>query len=305
MGEFEEDVVLKQLRRDKTVSKETRRRNVLNHIKEKYGYLLDLPNNCLPPEHKASLGGGLRCFSMAWLRDKKTSNKILNKKGKGTKVRCGNPAKKGSFYCKKHGGANVNALVHGKMRNPVMAAYRTDADIPFGNLLELYLQDETVMDIKPELASLRVALNKYVKQLVEGAPLDIQDFMSHTRDLMDNELTSDVEKYFALKTLFDRVESLTNGHSLDRLARIIETISRVVERLQKAANSEQYAMTPDGFRIFLRAIVDVIQNNVTDEEALDKVKNQLMAISVNTKGRVGNYHGLSKVKDAEYTVEEK
>jgi len=304
MGDFEEDAELNRLRRDKSLNKSEKRRLKLEHIHKTYGHLLDLPANCLPVEHKASLGGGLRCFSLSYKRDQ-AGNKIkIDDKYK--RQRCGNPVVKGSFYCKKHKGGNNNALIHGKSRNPIVSMYRTTHDIEFADLLEVYLNDEIILDIKPELASLRVALQQYMKKLVDAKPQNLKEWLGRVEKLVTDEAMNKHEKFTALYAHFNSVDSMTNGNSLDRLARLVDTVSKVILRLQTAANQEQYILTPDGLKMFLRAIVDIVNNTIDDTETKTKVKNALAEVRLATKGNIGNYGGYKRdsIKDAKFIVEE-
>ena len=293
------------------MNKNSKRMAKLKYLYDEYGFLLDLPAAALPDEHKAKLGGGLRCFNKSCIRDKEGEKiyvmKISNGKEKrvAKRKRCGNPAVKGSFYCKKHGGGNNYHLTHGKSRNPILSLYRNE-DVAFADLLEVYMQDETILDLKPELGSLRIALQKYIGKLVDGKPLDLKRFMKSVDMIVLDDILSDSEKFNALKQSFDTIECLTNGDSLDRSGRIVETISRVISRIQQAASQEQYILTPDGLKIFIRAILEVIKDNVEDESVLRKIKEGMLEISVATKGNLATYSSFRKqrVIDAEYSVEE-
>lgn len=299
------DEELRRIATNKEVSKSWKTKQKAKYLFEAYGYLLDLPNNCIPEEHKAKGIKTIKCFGRSFVRNPKTKEKQKNSKGKFKRKRCSSPCVKGTFYCHKHGGGNTHALVNNKSRNPILSLYRKQGDPEFGDLIEAYLQDETVLDVKPELASLRAALNKYTERLVNAKPVNPKVFVKGAKNIMEEDYLSDYEKYVALKALADSVETLTSGDSLDRLTRIVDTISRVIHRVQTAANNEQYILTPDGLKVFLRCIIDIIKEHVEDVGTVNKIKEGFLEISTITKGKLGNYHNIKKenIKDADFTVE--
>jgi len=70
-------------------------------------------------------------------------------------------------------------------------------DPEFGDLIEAYLQDDAVLDVKPELASLRAALNKYTERLVNAKPVNPKAFVKHAKNIMS--LTQQLEVKTVIK----------------------------------------------------------------------------------------------------------
>jgi len=292
---IEEDYEYKLIRTDKVLSNSQKREKKLEYLTEKYGYFLSLPASCLPDEHRAKLGGGLRCFSFVFNRTDEGT------KIKGDKKRCGNPVVKGSFFCKKHGGGNSHNLVHGRNMNPMLSAYKKTYDGSLGDLLTCFVNDKDITDMRPELLSLRVVLNNYVSKLIDGKPANPKRFVKEAKNIVNAEELTDIEKFVMLKDLSDSVHTLTDGDSIDRLARVTETVSRVIERINKTQSKDDFILTPEGLRIFLRAIVDVINDHVLDENIKRSLHEALINISIKTGGDLSKYK--TNLIEADYIVE--
>ena len=292
---LKEDGTYMELVRDKELNKSKKIEMKRKHLEDNYQYLVDLPPSCLPEEHKAKLGGGLRCFRLVAKRNE-DGNKI-----KGSTKRCGNPSVKGSFFCKKHGGANTHNLVHGKMRNPMLSIYRGSFNNELGDLLELFVNDRDIMDVKPELIALRVALNQYVEKLANAKPVNAKMFVREMRKITSDEEMTNLEKFVMMKELFDNVATLTDGDSIDRIARTVESISRVIERIHKMQTRDDFMLTKEGLRIMLRAIVDAFNDVVEDEDKRKNLREALLAISVQTGGDISRYQ-KNEVIDIDHEV---
>lgn len=293
---LKEDYEYKMIRLDSNLSKDKKSEKKLDFLMEKYGYLIALPASCLPDEHRANLGGGLRCFSFVSLRNED------GRRIKGKNKRCGNPVIKGSFFCKKHGGGNTYGLVNGKSMNPMLAAYKKAFDGSLGDLLSCFVNDKDMTDIRPELVSLRIILNNYIKKLVDGKSINPNRFMKEINNIVEIEELSNTEKFVMIKNLSDSIHTITDGDSIDRLTRVIETLSRVTERINKIQSKDDYILTPEGLRIFLRAIVDIINDNIEDESAKRNIHEALMTISLKTGGDLNKYK-KEDIIEADYQVE--
>lgn len=271
----------------KELSRSTKRRRRLKKLLEKYGYLLHLPPKTLPPKHKASLGGGLRCFNKVFPRKLVNGRKIKDKTKE--KVRCGNPAVKGSFYCRKHKGGNSGNLKHGLDTLTVATGglYGRNMTSELGGLLEQFMNDPNIKDLRPELASLRMALSQYLKELTSNETKSSSiSLMMGIEIICHDDTISSREKFVQIRDVCASQSFLTDGESLDRLNRIVETISRVMERMHRIQTQDNYFMTPDGFKIFLRSIVDILKQNIKDSKTLQEIRNELMKASVQTRKNV-------------------
>jgi hypothetical protein len=283
--------------KNKDLSKSQKKNKKSEFLYEKYGYLLNTPSSCLDPEHKANLGGGLKCFHLTYKRDK-DGNKIKN-----VRKRCGNPAVKGSFFCKKHGGGNNYNIIHGRNINPMISAYKNVFNNQLGDLLDIFVNEEDILDAKPELMALRIVLNNHIKKLVNNKPSNPKRLLDKIVGIIEDEGLSNYERFSLVKDITDSVSTITDGDSIDRISRTVETISRVIERLHKIQSKDEFILTKEGLKIFLRAIVDIMNDVVEDRDVKNKFKEALLSVSVQTGGDLSKYHNKNVV-DAEYTVED-
>jgi hypothetical protein len=265
------------------MSKKNRKQQIRRRLYKKYGWLIDMPASELPAEHKANLGGGLRCFRTVYARDS-NGNKTKEKK------RCGKPAVKGSLFCQKHGGANTNALVHGKTADK-MQMYRNTYSNELGDVLHAFMTDPDIIDMKPELATLRTVLNNYIAMLARAEPKSPKRMCKIFKIILENEDSTALEKYQAVKSVIEEQTGLTDGRAIDRINRTVDTIGKTIERMNRIANKDQFIFTPDGYRLLLRAVVDVIRNVVQDIELQKRIKQELLNISTMTGGELVNYDG--------------
>lgn len=272
-------------------SKEKKRREALY---EKYGELISYEAKDLPENQRAKLGGGLRCFGRVPVRDKETGMKI-----KGKRRRCRNPALKGTLFCKKCGGKNTRAMVHG--RHATMAVYRGEYTHEFGGLLQAFMDDPKISDLRPELAHLRTIFLKYVSKLVNAKPKSPRKFVRFAKNVIDAEQFSDEEKYIAIKEAVEEQTTITDGRAIDRINRTIDTIGKTIERINKVQNRDEYILTPDGIKILLRAIVDIMEENVTDVDTIMNIREELLKTSTMTGGDLAKY----EEKQQERTIDVK
>ena len=74
---------------------------------------------------------------------------------------------KKSFFCKKHGGGNSYALAHGNRSQYSITGgeYGKKMDTHFSDLLEIFLNDPQITDLRPELAAMRMVFTEYLEEL--------------------------------------------------------------------------------------------------------------------------------------------
>jgi len=260
---------------------------------EKHGWKLDVPANMLPDNDKASFGGGLRCFRNVYMRDD-FGNKIPD----SPKIRCGSPAIKGSFYCKKHGGGNTNALVHGK-RALSSSLYRGAFQSNLGTLFDQFLNDPMVNDLRPELATLRTVLIKFIHSLNNTEKIDSpKKKLKIMRTIIQDQTLNPEEKFIQMKEFCNRQSLLTDTESVDKIGYLCDTIAKITERMARIQNKEQFTLTPDGLKLLLRCIVELITKYVPANQ-IEEIKRELVQLSVRTHG------DLKNIKSAEIVQEEK
>jgi len=273
-------------------SKDAKRMQKFKKLMQKYGYLLNLEPKDLPKKHKAKLGGGLRCFQRVYPRDDNG-----NKMREFARVRCGNPTARGSFYCRNHGGGNSYALVHGKstMNKHTGGAYGRGMPVEFSDLLEEFMNDPNITDLRPELSALRMALARYLEELTSDTTKEQPvNLIRQIKRILKDETSSNLERFIMVRDLCASQSFITDGESLDRLNKTVETISKIAERMHRIQSKDNYILTPDGLKIFLRAIVDILQEKIIDPKILKEIRDKLMEIHTRTEG------DLYKVDDAEY-----
>ena len=260
-------------------SAETVKGRRIKALYDEHGWKIFVPRNTLAEEDKTKNGRGLRCFRMRWVRDE-------NRKKTGEKVRCKNPCVKGSLFCKRHRGANSFALVHGKQSSEHIykGAFQTNTSL----LFDAFLRDPAITDLKPELAALKTALNNYMSRLSHGVPRKSKELLHIMKEtIMDPGLPS-YEKVRAIVELCSIQGCLTDGESLDRMARLIESIGRLTERIRRIQARDEFMLTPDGIKILFRCLIDVIKKHVP-EDKIDGMKKDLLDISIRTKGDLRLY----------------
>jgi hypothetical protein len=258
---------------------------------EKHGWKLDVPANMLPDEDKASFGGGLRCYRNVYMRDD-FGNKIPD----SPKMRCGNPAIKGSFYCKKHGGGNSNALVHGK-RALTSSLYRGAFQANLGTLFDQFINDPMVNDLRPELATLRTVLIKFIHSLNNTEKIDSpKKKLRILKNIVNDLALNPEEKFIQVKEFCNRQSLLTDAESVDKIGYLCDTIAKITERMARIQNREQFTLTPDGLKLLLRCIVELITKYVPENQ-IEEIKRELVQLSVRTQG------DLKNIRSAEITQE--
>lgn len=259
-------------------------------LMEQHGWKLNVPSSILAPEDKAKLSGGLKCFRMVYDRDK---DGVKLK----TMHRCGNPAAKGSFFCKKkHGGGNQNNLIHGK-NSMTSSAYRGAFKTELGDLFDTFLNDPAISDLRPEIAAIRTAYRTYMNELSASSkrvknPLAA---LKVIKNITKDKLLTPEERFAHIKEFCSRQATLTDGEALERIVAIGESISKIVERMNKIQNKEEFMLTIDGLKIIFRCVIDVLKEHVTPE-TLKLVKDNLITISARTQGDLSKYGELKQLE---------
>jgi hypothetical protein len=267
---------------------EEKQKNKIEMLLEEHGWKLDVPPSALPSDDRAPLGGGLRCFGKVYNRDD-FGNKIRTQ----PRRRCNNPCFKGSFFCKKCGGGNANALIHGR-RSGVSSLYRSAFQADLGTMFEVFINDPTIMDLKPELAALRVCLKNYIDELNKKTNIrNVRKLNKSIRVILNDSILSDEEKFINIKDICARNSSISDGESIDRIAHVCEVISRVTERMNKVQSSDKFMLTLDGIKILYRCIIDAIRE-CAPVEIQKKLKEQLMSIRIRTSGDLNKYVDVVK-----------
>ena len=270
---------VKTIRKSKRTNREIfaakKRRNILY---KKYGHFIGQSTNDLPEEHRAKVGG-LRCFRQKWRVISGEKNMNL------PKVRCGKVASKGSLFCRNHGGGNTKSLTTGS------SAIRLFKNAYKGNLIDVFsafLEDPNIMDHKRELATLRTVLLNYIDSLSNKDQdlANINICMGQIQDIMSNLDYSSEDKFFHIKQIMNSQQTLTDGSAIDRISKLIDSIGRAIERIDKLEKTSDYMLTAEGMKIMLRGVIDVITRLVNDESTIRDIKIGFASISLATGGDI-------------------
>ena len=264
---------------------------------ERYGHLVNFLNVIVPVQHRLNKENqhSLRCFRMRFKTDDE-GNKLYDE----AKVRCKKPAIVGSLYCRCHnkradvikGTDGVPASLGDENRKLYINAY----DVELGSLMTAYLNDPKILDLKPELASLRVILNNYISKLCEPASGDKQSFLREIEETINNDDLSETEKYWEIVNKSLNEQTLSNGSAIDRINRCVTTISGVMEKLHKWENAGDYNLTPEGLKVFVRGLVDAINTVIKDDNIKNELREAIMSVGTVTKDKIPSF---GEVIDAE------
>lgn len=257
-----------------------------------YGYLIRLPIEELPEKHK-SFNGGLRCFRRIHQRDEE-GVKLIDLK----KVRCKKTCANGSLYCDKHGGNNSRALTRGDRRNRSLQIYRKSYDHTLGDLLEAFVNDPNIVDLSSELGTLRLLMNNYINRL-SNYHTDIKNpkaLCKLVKKILKRDDFSDLDRFVYIKEVVDSYTSLSDGQSIDRINRLVDGIGRAVERMYKMQHKEDFYLTQEGLKVFLRGVIEVIRENVKDEAILNMIRSELLQVKLNTGGELKYNSNIIDVK---------
>lgn len=264
------------------ITKEEKRLQKIQKLNELHGWKMNVPPNCLPTEDRAKLGGGLRCFGKVYLRDENGNKKIEE-----PKKRCGNPAVKGSFFCKKCGGGNSYALTNNKSTSGSL--YRGAFNNQLGSLFDAFLNDPAVLDIIPELTALRLAYRKFIEDVATGKPkTPTNKLIRIIKSITEDEKLLNNDKFAFIKDICAKEMALSDPATIMLMKNVTETIGNTVEKIYKIQSKDDFLLTQDGLKILLRCIIDILKKNV-NEEVLGKVKQELLEVSIRTKGDLRKY----------------
>lgn len=254
----------------------------------KYGKYISMKPDDLPEQHRCKLNGGLRCFKKVSPRDEE-GVKIPG----GKKKRCGHPTIRGSLFCRKHGGGNTSALTTGTAATAAVT-YRNMYHGEFKNLLDAFMNDPKIIDLKPELGHLRTIMLKYIEKLTNARPKSPKVFVLRAMSIVNSEDMTYDDRVLLLSDLVSEQVSITDGRAIDRINRTVDTIGKTIDRIHKIQSREEFMLTPEGLKIMLRAIVEIIKARITDESVRDIIRKDLMGISIMTKGDISAYEMKNK-----------
>lgn len=269
-----------KVKRDQTVEKKSRRK-----LYEKYGYLIGSKTEEIPEAHRC-VTGGLRCFRRVVPRDD-NGNPITSL----DKIRCGRPCSKGSLYCSHHGGANAKALVHGARATSTLDVYKGIHSVGIQDLMDKFINDPKLLDQKAELVMVRTIMTNYIKKITEGRkmPNNAHGKIRLIREILDNDEFKAVDKLLSIKEVTDSIRDLDDGAVIDRINRCVETVGKTIDRIHKMETKEDYMLTPEGLKIILRCVLDILKNKIQDQLILSSIRQELLEISTKTRGDLSKF----------------
>lgn len=229
---------------------------------EKYGELIGVPTEELPLEHRATKGG-LRCFKKKFTRVNGNVQKDL------PKSRCGNSTAKGSLYCTRHGGGNKNSLVHGK-RSTVL--FKNAYSSNLGAIFDSFLKDPNILDHKRELATLRTLLISYIDKYKDNEPIkNPRKLVKLMTKVLESDHMSEHEQYYAVKEIVDNETELLDGPVIDRIAKLVDSIGKGIDRIEKIERKSDFVLTPEGFKLVMNQFSVLLNDVVKDKEVLKTI----------------------------------
>jgi len=237
-------------------------------VQNKYKDYLECSDNEIPSEHLTN-EGSLKCFFGI--------TKNIN--GEIKRLRCKKQAKLGTLFCEKHKIEETSVIVKKDEKNP----YQNK----LSDLFESYLNDPSLVDHKQDLATLRTLLTGYINKITASDPLSKKDFVHKCKLIVDSDAYSgDLDRYDALKDVFESQSSLFDDKTIKNINELVNNIRRGIETIQKLNVQDSFILQPEGFKIFLRAIVDILKMNVLDKELLLKIQTHFLDVSVITQGNL-------------------
>ena len=262
---------------------------------EKYGFLIGSETKDIPDKHRSKTGG-LRCFKRIQERD--DNGNIIKD---SPKKRCGRACSKGSLYCKSHGGGNSRALTTGKRTTATLEAYKGIHTNELQDLMTTFVNDPKMLDQKAELVMVRAVLHNYLKKITEGEkhPKNAKKMLGVIERTLFSDDMSDIDKLLTIKEVCDSVRSLDDGQVIDRMNRCVETIGKTIDRIYKIETKDNFMLTPEGLKILLRGVLDVLRASVDNEDTLNDIRKSLLKLSVKTGGDLTKY---GEIVDAEHTM---
>jgi hypothetical protein len=257
-------------------SPEAEKSRKYKELYEQHGHKIFLPKEQLEEEDRSlKWRGRLRCFKMRLVRDEMGVKT-------GEKVRCKNPTAKGSLFCKKHHGGNVTALVHGKQVSQYL--YKGAFQNKIGSLFDMFMNDPSYLDIKPEFIALRTILVSYIKKLSNEEPIrNPKKLLKIVYNITRQDMYTPQEKWSLILELVHSQNTLMDGENIDRISKITDTLSKVIERVRRYQTKDEFILTPEGIKILLRSLIEVMKVHVPPEK-IEIIKQALLDISIRTQG---------------------
>ena len=248
---------------------------------EEFGFLLALKGDEIPKEHRTKKKH-LRCFKKVHQRDEHG-----NKQRSKEMVRCGNGCVTGSLFCKRHGGSNVYGIKHGLNTDKSLQMYRKAFGTKLGAVLERFVNDPDIMSHKRELATLRTLMLKYIARYSENTPIaNSKKLVTLISGIADSGDMTSHQKFMAIYDVCMNEKTIIDGDVMDRITRLCETIGRTIERIDKVERKSDFFLTPEGLKIVIRSISDILKTKIKDTELLNSIRNQLMMINTRTVGEI-------------------
>ncbi len=270
-------------------------RSKRSRLYQKWGYLIGAETKDIPKKQRCKTGG-LRCF-----RRMTETDEHGNTIPAGVKRRCKKSCSKGSLYCKSHGGGNSKALVRGARTTATLDAYKGIHNAGLQDLMSTFLNDPKILDHKAELVTLRLILINYISEIQKGKtkPKNTRKMLRLIEQVMENQEMTEVDKLLTIKEITDSIRALDDGAVIDRINRCVDTIGKTIDRIHKVETKDNFMLTPEGLKILLRGVLDVLREYVTSEAVLKDIRGALMTIAVKTGGDLARY---DEITDAEHTM---
>jgi len=254
-----------------------------DRIKKDYGHLIKFTEVDVPEEHrhKNNAVHSLRCFGMVYQR-----NEAGEKDKDLPKRRCKRHVVPGYLYCPLHGGKKSEIVIK-KDGTPAtrtaLKEYRKIYDEKLGSTLDIFINDPDILDIKPELAQLRLIMKNYIETFSKGIiPEKKRTIVGMIQIILNDDEASRNEKYDKIEELILNQQTLHNGGVVDRIVRLSTAISALITKITKIEVDKNFALTPAGLRRFLRILAEIHKKVITNETDLEQIRSLMMEASVET-----------------------
>lgn len=258
-----------EIARIEQVNKEKRAR-----LYDKYGYLIGASIAHIPRKHLTEHTRKLRCF--------------YRKLVKGEVIRCEHEAAKGSLYCNElHNGNSASSLITKEQNYESIINYKGSYKNKLAIVFDAFLKDGSITDHKRELATLRTVLSNYIETVTESPNADdVYEKVNYIQSICNREDYDILRKWRMIKKYVEKEKSINDPQVIDRINSLVDNIGKSIERIVKVEQSSDFGLSPEGYKLLLRAIIEVITANVPDPQILKNVKEEFMKISVVTGGKI-------------------
>jgi hypothetical protein len=274
-------------------------------INEKYGHLIPYDLIEVPLEHRHNKDNihSLRCFKKIYQRDKER-NKLLDL----PKVRCKKHVEKGYLFCKFHGGRKNDVITYdkdGEIKNQKIQIYKNVYNLELGTLIETFINDPGILDLKPELGALRGIMINYIKQASKEPDVTSKrEALNFIREILyDDEMKEDT-KFNKISEMINNFLTITSPEFIDRVNKTVDVLGKTIERIRKYETKDDFLMSPEGLKLMLRALVDLLDDSIENVDVKKKIVEGLYNLSTQTKGDISSYK-RTKYVDAEVIDEKK